>query len=105
MSLKMNINFNEELDHWDVDLLGEVDIYTANELKDELNIAIEERPKNLVINMKNLDYIDSTGLGILIGVVKRLKQKQGDIYIVNTKPNVRKIFTITGLDKIFKVEG
>ena len=105
MSLKMNINFNEELDHWDVDLLGEVDIYTENELKDELNIAIEERPKNLVINMQNLDYIDSTGLGILIGVVKRLKQKQGDIYIVNTKPNVRKIFTITGLDKIFKVEG
>ena len=105
MSLKMNINFNEELDHWAVDLLGEVDIYTANELKDELNIAIEERPKNLVINMQNLDYIDSTGLGILIGVVKRLKQKQGDIYIVNTKPNVRKIFTITGLDKIFKVEG
>ena len=105
MSLRMNINFNEELDHWDVDLLGEVDIYTANELKDELNIAIEERPKNLVINMQNLDYIDSTGLGILIGVVKRLKQKQGDIYIVNTKPNVRKIFTITGLDKIFKVEG
>lgn len=105
MSLKMNINFNEEKDNWDVDLTGEVDIYTANELKDELNIAIEERPKNLVINMQNLDYIDSTGLGILIGILKRLKQKQSDIYIVNTKPNVRKIFTITGLDKIFKVEG
>ena len=38
-------------------------------------------------------------------MLKRLKQAQKDIYIVNSKPNVRKIFTITGLDKIFKVEG
>ena len=65
----------------------------------------EENIKDVVINMQNLEYIDSTGLGILVGVLKRLKQKEKDIYILNTKANVKKIFTITGLDKIFKLEG
>lgn len=105
MSLKIDVNFNAEKDKWDINLAGELDMYTANELKDELNIAIEENPKDLIINMQNLDYIDSTGLGILIGVLKRLKQKQSEIYITNTKPNVKKIFSITALDKVFKMEG
>ena len=105
MSLNIDINFDEKSNIWDVKLSGEVDLYSANELKEELNIAIEEHKEDLKIDLQNLDYIDSTGLGILIGVLKRLQQAQKDIYIVNSKQNVRKIFTITGLDKIFKVEG
>ena len=49
--------------------------------------------------------IDSTGLGAMIGVLKKLKTDNKEIYIINPKSNVKKIFTITGLDKIFKVEG
>ena len=60
---------------------------------------------DLKIDFTNLEYIDSTGLGALIGVLKRLKVNEKDIYIVNARKNVKKIFTITGLDKIFKVEG
>ena len=74
-------------------------------MKESLSVINEENIKDVVINMQNLEYIDSTGLGILVGVLKRLKQKEKDIYILNTKPNVKKIFTITGLDKIFKLEG
>ena len=57
------------------------------------------------INLENLDYIDSTGLGVMIGVLKKLKIDNKEIYILNPKNNVKKIFTITGLDKIFKMEG
>jgi anti-sigma B factor antagonist len=57
------------------------------------------------INLDTLDYIDSTGLGVMIGVLKKLKMDNKEIYILNPKSNVKKIFTITGLDKIFKVEG
>ena len=57
------------------------------------------------INLERLDYIDSTGLGVMIGVLKKLKMDNKEIYILNPKSNVKKIFTITGLDKIFKVEG
>ena len=105
MSLKIDVNFNKEKDNWNVALEGELDISSSTNLKENLSNITEDDVKDLIINMQNLDYIDSTGLGILVGVLKRLKQKQKDIYILNTKPNVKKIFTITGLDKIFKLEG
>lgn len=105
MSLSINVNFDKEQDIWDVNLDGEIDIYTANTLKEQLSVVSEDKISDIKINMQNLEYIDSTGLGILIGILKRLKQKDKDIYIVNIKPNVKKIFTITGLDKIFKLEG
>ncbi|MBW4875477.1 MAG: STAS domain-containing protein, partial [Paeniclostridium sp.] len=60
---------------------------------------------DMKINLTNLDYIDSTGLGVMIGVLKKLKINGKEIYILNPKINVKKIFAITGLDKIFKVEG
>ena len=105
MSLSINVNFDKEKDIWDVNLDGEIDIYTANTLKEQLSVVSEDKISDIKINMQNLEYIDSTGLGILIGILKRLKQKDKDIYIINIKPNVKKIFTITGLDKIFKLEG
>ncbi|EHL17454.1 anti-anti-sigma factor [Peptoanaerobacter stomatis] len=105
MSLNVDVNFNKTDDKWNVALEGEIDIYTATKLKESLSVINEENIKDVVINMQNLEYIDSTGLGILVGVLKRLKQKEKDIYILNTKANVKKIFTITGLDKIFKLEG
>jgi anti-sigma B factor antagonist len=52
-----------------------------------------------------LEYIDSTGLGILIGALKRLKQEDKDIIISNIRPNVGKLLKITGLDKVFIIEG
>ncbi|MZQ74786.1 MAG: anti-sigma factor antagonist [Peptoclostridium sp.] len=105
MSLVINKNFDEEKNVWDVALKGEVDIYTANKLKETLIDMVSEKPQDILIDASSLEYIDSTGLGVLIGALKRLKQHDKDIYIRETKINVRKIFNITGLDKIFKLEG
>ncbi|KDR96391.1 anti-sigma B factor antagonist [Peptoclostridium litorale DSM 5388] len=105
MSLTINKSFNEDKNIWDVSLKGEVDIYTANKLKETLIDMVAERPQDILIDASRLEYIDSTGLGVLIGALKRLKQHEKDIYIKDVKLNVKKIFKITGLDKIFKVEG
>lgn len=105
MSLVINKNFNEEKNNWNVSLNGEVDIYTANNLKEFLIEIISDKSEDIVIDALALDYIDSTGLGVLISALKRLKQNEKDIYIINAKSNIKKIFDITGLDKIFKVEG
>ena len=75
MSLSINVNFDKEKDIWDVNLDGEIDIYTANTLKEQLSVVSEDKISDIKINMQNLEYIDSTGLGILIGILKRLKQK------------------------------
>lgn len=105
MSINIKSQLNESNSLWDVYLSGEIDVSTANEVKENLINLISKQSADINLDMTNLDYIDSTGLGALIGVLKRLKENDKDIYITNTKKNVRKIFNITGLDKIFKVEG
>lgn len=103
----MNIEYklNNENCSWDISLQGELDVSTADKLKKHLHNLADEKILDMKINLTNLDYIDSTGLGVMIGVLKRLKIDDKEIYILNPKSNVKKIFTITGLDKIFKMEG
>lgn len=105
MSLNINSELNSKQNIWDISLQGELDVSTAEKLKDYLHNLAKERIMDMKINLTNLDYIDSTGLGVMIGVLKKLKIYDKEIYIINPKSNVMKIFTITGLDKIFKVEG
>lgn len=105
----MSININSMLDSqnsfWDISLEGELDVSTSDKLKEYLHNLADKEMLDMKINLSNLDYIDSTGLGVMIGVLKKLKVGNKEIYITNPKSNVRKIFNITGLDKIFKVEG
>lgn len=103
----MSVNIESRLDNnfWNVGIDGELDVAGADKVKEHLNRLIEDKPMDVKIDFTNLEYIDSTGLGALIGVLKRLKVNEKDIYIINARKNVKKIFTITGLDKIFKVEG
>ncbi len=105
----MSININSNLDStnrfWDINLDGELDVSTADKLKEYLHKLADQQVLDMKINLSNLDYIDSTGLGVMIGVLKKLRSEEKEIYIINPKNNVKKIFTITGLDKIFKVEG
>lgn len=97
--------FNDISNTWEVKLNGEIDIYNAPELKERLLELIEKRQGSIIIDCEDLKYIDSTGLGALISVLKRVKEYDGNIEIVNLKPYINKIFTITGLDKVFIIEA
>ena len=105
MSINIESKLNNENDFWDISLKGELDVSTADKLKEYLHNLADEKILDMKINLDKLDYIDSTGLGVMIGVLKKLKTDNKEIHILNPKSNVKKIFTITGLDKIFKVEG
>ena len=105
MSIKINSMLDTTNNSWEVSLSGELDVSTADELKKELHKLVDEKNIDMRLNIENLDYIDSTGLGVIIGILKRLKIESKEVYIEKPKNNVRKIFSITGLDKIFKLEG
>ena len=105
MSINIASNLNNENNFWEIHLEGELDVSSADKLKEYLHNLADEKIIDMKINLENLDYIDSTGLGVMIGVLKKLKTDNKEIYILNPKNNVKKIFTITGLDKIFKMEG
>lgn len=104
MSLNINIEFNEEKNFWKVEPEGEIDIYTSPQFNDELTKAINNKKSDIVIDGIKLDYLDSTGLGTLINIYKMLKDDENKIYLRNIKPNIRKLFDITKLDKVFIIE-
>jgi len=82
---------------------GEIDLFTAPELKKTLADAIENGATRVVVDLGETTFLDSTALGVLIGAVKRLRQRDGQLVIVNTDPNIQKTFEITGLDQIFTI--
>ncbi len=84
--------------------IGEIDVYSAPTFKEELFSVIQNTNKNLVIDGEKLDYIDSTGLGVLIGGLKRMREKGLSITITGLNPNIHKLFTITALDKPFGIQ-
>ncbi len=86
-----------------ISLKGEIDICTSNELKEKLYNIVDTNQKDLLIDCKELNYIDSTGLGIFVAALKKAKQYEKKITILNLKDNIKKLFIITGLDKIFQI--
>lgn len=83
---------------------GEIDISTAAEFKTRLYELIGDGKRDIELICDKLTYIDSTGLGILVGALKRVKNHQNNVYIYNLRDNIRKLFRITGLDKVFVLE-
>ncbi len=100
----LDANYDEGLNRWDVRLYGEVDIYNSESLKSELHALIDEKKADIVLDCTSLKYIDSTGLGVLVSALKKVKEAKKQISIINMKPYIAKIFTLTGLDKIFIFE-
>lgn len=104
MSLDIKINFNEDEKNWVVEPEGEVDIYTSPKFKEVLTNALKEKKGDILIKGKNLEYLDSTGLGVLISILKKTREVEHDVIITDIKPNIKKLFDITGLDKVFIIK-
>ena len=86
-----------------VAVAGEIDLFTAPELKATLTDAIEDGKTRIVVDLTETTFLDSTALGVLIGAIKRLRSRDGRMTIVNTDQNIAKTFEITGLDQIFTI--
>ncbi len=80
---------------------GEIDVYTAPRLREAVVEAIEAGKLRLIVDVQRVDFLDSTGLGVLVGALKRVRGDDGTLDIVCTHERLLKIFQITGLDKVF----
>ena len=105
MSLEIEIILDEIENRWIVFPEGEIDIYTSPKFKQKVLDAFDKDEKDILIDCKELEYMDSTGLGSLIYILKKVKEKDYKIYIDNIKPNIKKLFDITQLDKLFIIRG
>lgn len=99
----VKVNFvTENEKSYTLNVVGEIDLNTV----DVLEIAINEallRKKDLIIDMNDVRFIDSTGIGLLVQTYKKLKQENNTITLLNAKDNVRKVFKITCLEETFNM--
>ena len=86
-----------------VSLEGEIDVYTSTKLKQDLTQIIADGAKFVVLNLSKVEYLDSTGLGLLIGALKRLRENKGNLVIVSPSTRITRVFEITGLYKVFSI--
>ena len=79
-------------------LIGEMDQENVGNLRNKLIKIIEEKNvKNMVINMEKLEFMDSTGIGIIIGRYNQLKTNKKKLYVTNTNEQINKLFKISGI--------
>lgn len=86
-----------------IDLAGEIDLYNANELKSVLQEIMQQGKSRIVLNLENVPFIDSTGIGVLLTTVPVARKNGGDIKLSAVAPSVHKVFKITNLTKFFQI--
>ena len=86
-----------------VDVGGEIDISTAPRLRDLLIELVSKGSYQLVVNMDKVGFLDSTGLGVLVGGLRRVRAHDGSLDLVCTRERILKIFRITGLTQVFGI--
>lgn len=101
--MNLNIALTEKNNTTVVDLSGEIDIYTAPKLKETLTPLTEKAGHLLEIDLKNVGYMDSTGLGVFISVLKSSREHNSDFKLLNLQDRVARLFTITGLNEIMDI--
>jgi anti-sigma B factor antagonist len=84
-------------------LRGEIDVYTAPRLRQAIIDLVDGGANRIVVDMAKVDFLDSTGLGVLVGGLKRVRLQDGSLAIVATQDKILKIFDITGLNKVFAI--
>ena len=82
---------------------GEIDVYTAPKLRDKITELVGDGVYHLIIDMEKVEFLDSTGLGVLVGGLKKVRAHDGSLQLICTQERLLKIFRITGLAKVFSI--
>lgn len=101
--MDLSLEARETDGHTVVVVGGEIDVYTAPKLRDKITELVGQGHHSLIIDMENVDFIDSTGLGVLVGGLKKVRAQDGTLALVCNQDRLLKIFKITGLAKVFTI--
>ena len=82
---------------------GEIDVYTAPKLRDKITELVAAGVYDIVIDMEGVEFLDSTGLGVLVGGLKKVRAHDGSLELICSQERLLKIFRITGLAKVFVI--
>ncbi len=99
----MDIGFREVGEHKIIEVSGEVDLYNVSELKKALFSITDGKFLSVVVDMSNVNYMDSSGIGALVAGQKKMKAHNGKFALMNIHDDVLNILKLATLDKFFKI--
>ena len=82
---------------------GEIDVYTAPKLRDRITELVNAGHHDLLVDLEKVEFLDSTGLGVLVGGLKKVRAQDGSMELICSQDRLLKIFRITGLAKVFTI--
>lgn len=82
---------------------GEIDIYTAPKLKETLFQIVENGAEEIIVNLSDVTYLDSAGLGVFVGTYKMICSRKGRFELVGLSKRMQRLFDITGLADIIQI--
>ncbi|MGH3357528.1 MAG: STAS domain-containing protein [Nocardioidaceae bacterium] len=103
--MDLSLNTTSQGQYEVLQVTGEIDVYTAPRLRERLIDLVNQGHHHLVVDVEKVEFLDSTGLGVLVGGLKRVRANGGSLLIVCTQERLLKIFRITGLEKVFGIYG
>ncbi|MCA1830132.1 MAG: STAS domain-containing protein [Actinobacteria bacterium] len=86
-----------------IDVEGEVDMFTAPKLRERLVQTVDQGNYRIIVNLQGVSFMDSTGLGTLVGGLKRVKEHDGTLALICSQRPVLRVLTITGLTNVFPI--
>ena len=101
--MDLTLQTRTEGDYAVVSVGGEIDVYTAPKLREVLVELVNNGIYRIVVDVEKVEFLDSTGLGVLVGGLKRVRAHEGKLLVVCTQERLLKIFRITGLTKVFAI--
>jgi anti-sigma B factor antagonist len=101
ISIDIKVEARKSGDWAVVDVEGEVDVFTAPKLREQIIALLTGGSTRIVVNLEKVGFMDSTGLGVLVGGLKRVKEKEGTLALAGAHGTVLRVLNVTGLNSVF----
>jgi len=88
-----------------IDMSGQLDAFTTSEVKADFKKLTDARRYKLVLNLENVDYVNSTAIGAIVAVAQQVRRRKGDLKVFGMKEDIRKVFDLVGASKILEIFG
>src|SRR5690625_3742492 len=103
--MNLSVRVEKGIEQSTIYLKGEIDLYTADKIKQDLLPLTKKWGHTVIINLKDVNYMDSTGLGLFIKALKSTQKHNSQLKLIQLQKRVARLFKITGLDEVIQIES
>ncbi len=99
--MDLGLDVSQQGDCAVIAVFGEVDVASVPRLREQLHSLVAEGKNRIVVDLNGVGFLDSTGLGVLVGALKRTRTHGGSLGVVCNQPQIMKVFEVTRLTRVF----